>query len=533
MRRPAMIRRMPQNVSQSVSLPAPIGGWNARDVLSEMDPTDAPILDNWFPATSSVVCRNGYTQWATGITGHVETLLVYNGGSTSKMFAMAGTSIYDVTSTNGGAVGASIFTSTNAKWYYTNVATPGGNYLYAVNGVDKPRLYDGTTWQAVDAVSAPISITGVTTTTLAYVTLFKNRLWFIQSGTLKAWYLPTQAVGGLAQSVDLSAVAQLGGELWAMGTWTIDAGYGVDDLLVFVTTKGEVIVYRGTDPASIATWSLVGVWQLGYPVSGTRKVFMKFAGDLLLICQDGVLPLSGALQSSRVQPQVALSYKIQWAVSESISSYYANFGWQFYYYASENQLWLNVPVTGTSAASVPTVNQYVMNTVTKNWCSYSGMNFNCIETFNNTPYGGGYGYVAALWQDNTDNPTTSTQTGITCNAVQAFNYFDERGLQKRFTMIRPVTYSNGNPSIAGSMNIDFDLTDNSAGLSTNPPAGSTWDSGIWDQSQWGSGLLTMSRYWQSVTGVGIAGAVRLKAQPKGVSLRWVATDVVFEKGGIL
>jgi hypothetical protein len=60
-----------------------------------------------------------------------------------------------------------------------------------------------------------------------------------------------------------------------------------------------------------------------------------------------------------------------------------------------------------------------------------------------------------------------------------------------------------------------------------------WDTGIWDQSQWGGGNLTLSRQWQSVTGVGIAAAVRMKAQPKGVSLRWVATDVVFEVGEIL
>jgi hypothetical protein len=498
-----------------------------------MDPNDAVTLDNWFPATSSVVCRNGYTQWATGISGHVETLLVYNGGASSKMFAMAGTSVYDVTSTNGGAVGASVFTTSNAKWYYTNVTTAGGNYLYAVNGVDKPRIYDGATWQAVDGVSAPFAITGVTTTNLAYVTVFKNRVWFIEKNTLKAWYLPTQAVGGAAQSVDLSAFAQLGGALWSMGTWTIDAGYGVDDLLVFVTTKGEIIVYRGTDPASISTWSLVGIWQLGEPVSGTRKILIKFAGDLLIICQDGVLPLSGALQSSRVQPQVALSYKIQWAVSEAISSYSTNFGWQFYYFAGENQLWLNVPITGTGSASVPTVYQFVMNTVTKNWCSYSGMNFNTIEMFNGTPYGGGYGYVATLWQNNTDNPTTTTSAGITCNAIQAFNYFKTPGLQKRFSMIRPVTYSNGAPFIAGSMNVDFDLTDNSSPISTNPPLGSSWDNGIWDQSQWGGGNLTISRQWQSVTGVGIAGAVRMKAQPKGVSLRWVATDVVYEVGEIL
>jgi hypothetical protein len=102
------------------------------------------------------------------------------------------------------------------------------------------------------------AITGVTTTTLTQPTLFKNRMWFIQKDTLKAWYLPTSSIGGAAQVLDLSAVARLGGTLVSMAAWTIDAGYGVDDNLVFITDQGEVIVYRGTDPASASTWALIG-----------------------------------------------------------------------------------------------------------------------------------------------------------------------------------------------------------------------------------------------------------------------------------
>jgi hypothetical protein len=50
--------------------------------------------------------------------------------------------------------------------------------LYAANGVDKPHLYNGSTWTAIDGASTP-AITGVTTTTFL-PTLFKNRMWFIQ-----------------------------------------------------------------------------------------------------------------------------------------------------------------------------------------------------------------------------------------------------------------------------------------------------------------------------------------------------------------
>ncbi len=43
-----------------------------------------------------------------------------------------------------------------------------------MNGVDKPRYYDNAAWVAVDNASVP-AITGVTTTKLVHVNVFKNR----------------------------------------------------------------------------------------------------------------------------------------------------------------------------------------------------------------------------------------------------------------------------------------------------------------------------------------------------------------------
>ena len=88
--------------AQVASLPAPIGGWNARDSLANMEPMDAVTLENWFPSVSSVNLRGGYSQFATGISGQVETLMTYSSGSSNKLFAIANGSIYNVTA--GGAV---------------------------------------------------------------------------------------------------------------------------------------------------------------------------------------------------------------------------------------------------------------------------------------------------------------------------------------------------------------------------------------------------------------------------------------------
>ncbi|MBV5268006.1 MAG: hypothetical protein JZU67_05800, partial [Burkholderiaceae bacterium] len=145
--------------SQSVSVAAPIGGWNARDSLGAMDPLDAVTLTNFWPGTNSVILRNGYTKYATGITGVVQSLFAYSSGTSNKLFAVAVDSIYDVTA--GGAVGAASVTGlSNAKFQYINITTTGGSYLMCVNGADKLRTFDGTSWHT-DGDGAPYDITGV------------------------------------------------------------------------------------------------------------------------------------------------------------------------------------------------------------------------------------------------------------------------------------------------------------------------------------------------------------------------------------
>jgi hypothetical protein len=514
----ALVQRTAARVA---SIPAPVGGWNARDSIANMEPLDAVQLINFFPTISNCVLRGGSTNWATGMTGQVQTIMVYNGGTSSKMFAAVGTpdlKFYDA-STAGVATATTVTGLTNAIWEYINITTTGGTYLYAVNGVDKPRLYDGTTWTAIDAASTP-AITGVTTTTLSNVTLFKNRLWFIQKDTLKAWYLPTSAIGGAAQVLDLSAIAKFGGHLVDLDTWTIDAGYGVDDNLVFITSNGEVIVYRGTDPASDATWALTGVWKLGSPI-GNRSM-LKWGGDLLILTYDGLMPLAQSLQSSRLDPRVALSNKIQGAITAATTAYggtHASVGWQVYYNAKRNAVWINVPIAEGQQE------QYVMNTITTSWTQFQGWPANCWETYNDNPYYGGNGVVVRAWDDTYVDNTSN----ITTNVFQAFNYFESRGVKKYFTRARPSIFTNGLPAIFVGINVDFDVEDTAVPLSLSSSSVGLWDTGTWDSSFWGSGL-EITNNWQGVTGLGYCGSIQLKSASSGLQIEWASTDVVYQAG---
>lgn len=511
-------RRRPMSLQDgnAVSIPAPIGGWNARDSIAEMAPTDAVYLTNWFPSATYCQFRYGYSQHSTGINGWVETVMAYNGGATNKLFAAAGTDIYDCTTA--GAASSSVTSLTNARWQYVNNTTSGGHYIQLVNGADKMRVFDGSAWHK-DGDGAPYNITGVDSATLINITLAHNRVWFTQKDTLKAWYLATGAIGGAATAFDLSSFCQRGGYLMAIQSWTMDAGYGMDDMTVFVTSQGEVLVYRGTDPASSATWGLIGVYWIGSPIG--RRCMVKYAGDLLIITRDGVQPMSLALQSSRINPRISITDKIQKAISQAVTDYGSNYGWQLLPFPNENMLFLNIPLQTNV-----TQQQYVMNTITKAWCNFTGWNAACWELYENDPYFGGNGYVGKAWDTLADNGGV-----ITANGLQAFNYFGQRNKEKHFTQMRPVISTDGNPSILAQINIDFDLSDPTSAFSFNVQNYGVWGTSKWDNALWGAGSQIQT-VWQGATGVGRAGAPHLLAQQQGLYLQWISTDIIWRPGGI-
>ena len=498
-----------RRVSQTSSLAAPVGGWNARDAVATMPPLDAVIMDNVWPTTSDVMLRKGYTEWASGMTGEVETLMAYQSTTGSEFFSVASGDVFDITAS--GAVGAPVVTGlTNSRLQYVNVSNAGGSFLIAVNGEDDPLLYNGTTW-------ANTAITGPTQADFIHINLFKNRVWLVEKESLSVWYLAVDAISGPASELNFQSVATKGGYLMAMATWTIDAGEGVDDYAAFVTSEGEVIVYQGTDPASASTWALKGVWQLGSPIG--RRCFLKYGGDLLLICFDGVQPMSKALQSTRVDPRQAITDKIQGAMSDAATAYSANYGWQLDLCLNNSRIMLNVPV-GQGVQE-----QYAMNTITGSWCRFTGMKANVWEQYLNISFFGANGSVHKFWDGQNDDGEI-----ITGDVLQAFSTFGNPGVTKRWTMAQLFFSSSGQPAISASVNVDYDTTTSSANVNFSPVSYGIWDLGLWDVALWGGGLVAYNPY-VGLTGIGKSAGMRLVMVSDQVEIHWQATNFVYEPGG--
>jgi hypothetical protein len=505
--------------STGASIPAPVDGWDDSSPLSNMDPKRAVILDNWYPQPGYVELRKGWSEHSdTTETVPVQSLMAYHGAGNNALFAASNATIYDVT--NSLAVATSITTLSNSRLQHVNFTTSGGHYLYCVNGEDNPVYYDGATW-------ANPAITGVDESSFVNINVFKSRLFFIPVGDTKFWYLDVDSIAGAASSFELGGVMSLGGTLVAMGTITIDGGSGPDDHAVFITSKGQAIVYQGSDPSDANVWSLVGVYNIAPPIG--YRCLSKIAGDLGILTISGLLPLSKAMVVDRAAvTNVALTSRINRSMTSSARDYASNYGWQATVYPKSNMCIVNVPIQEGN-----TQHQYVMNTLHGAWCRFTGQNAVCWEVFNDRLFfGGNDGKVYEA-----DISSSDGGTSITADLKSAFSYYGSRGVLKQWTMIRSLILSDGRVAPGVEVNTDFqDRVPTYIPASENLSA-IFWNEFEWDEANWPADRL-VSQEWQAINAVGTCAAVRMRVVAESTSsepitLQVNGFDLIFQRGGFL
>jgi hypothetical protein len=455
-----------------------------------MKPEHAISLDNMF-------CQPGYLELRKDRISHcnlalpttpIDTLMTYNGISANKLFAAAGTSIFDATTST---PATDVSGMANAKWQYINFAASGGNFLWACNGANDPRTYDGSAWGTA-------TITGsVAGTDIINVAAHKNRLWFVEVDSSDAHFLAVDSFQGAASAFPLGGVFTRGGYLQAIGTWTRDGGDGVDDLIVFASSRGQLAIYAGTNPGGGGDFALVGVFDTSPPIG--RRCFVKVGADLAIITTDGVLPLSRALVTERsANLRISMTQRIQPAIASLARTHADLHGWQLVPYARGTAAFLNVP-TG-NAISV----QYVMNTVTGAWSRYTGWNAGCFETFEDRLFFGGPNGIVY----EADRGGIGADSTIVVDMRTAFNYFGRRGQIKQFKSLRSVQVGDGRVTPGFAINVDFrdDAPLAVAGVPFTTQA--LWDSALWDSAFWP--LENQRRMtWQATRALGYCASLRM------------------------
>lgn len=512
-----------QDAGFPFTMPSPTGGWNARDNLAKMSALDAIFLDNWFPGTTSVSVRPGSLLSATIAAGkNIQSLLgLALRDGTLKRFAAAEDGIYDVTA--GGVVAAPESAATTSRWESLNMEVGGVSYLWACagDGTNKSRIYNGTTdtWTLLDGASAP-AITGITSTDVANVSMFKSRLILVKRNSASFYVGALNSVAGAFTEYPLGSVFKKGGYLVATANWTVDAGNGVDDRFVAISSEGEVAVYQGTDPTDATAFGLAGVYDVGKPIG--KRCFVKLAGDLGILTEQGLWPLSKALQSSTVDNRVALTDKIQAAFNTFYKQYGTEFGWESVLLSKGPALIVNVPLGSGNSY------QFVMNTITGAWCRFLAWNAECMMVLDGKLYFANGNTMREGWTGLKDINSAITATGAT-----AYSYGPARARSKKINLVKPVMQSTANVTLGMALDTDFDTRraiSTSASFVQNL---ALWDTAVYGTALWSGGQTVINKWKKVNHKPGKAFSFRVRVQIKDIELSWAATDFIGEAGGLL
>lgn len=496
----ALRSKQKQNISNTVSIPSAIGGWNARDSYDLMQPTDAVVMDNWIARENYLELRKGFAKKIT-ITTLIQTLFSYEVAGNLKLLGAGNGEILELDLSTDNYTSLASGYSSN-QWQYVLYK----ERIFAVNGTDTPFVFNGSTVGATGFTGS-----GLTLSNLINCVQFNNRLFFIEKDTLKFWHTDTAgAITGTLLSYDLSQFCKLGGRLVAIDTWGQN-----DSQLVLITSEGEVFVYSGTDPADANNWYLRGIYTIPKPL-GYRST-EQLAGDLIVLSQDGAYPLSRILPLEESNKSVAFTDKISGAFKD-LRDRYNSFGWDIRLYSKGSYLIINVPYKSNE------FQQFIMNTVTGAWSRFTGQNAYCFETFNDNLYFAGRS--GNVYQ--ADNGNNDDGTLIDGYVQQAYSNLGTTNL-KKFNEIITIISSELNLIQNIYFGVDF-VTPKKSYLASTTTGGAKWNTFKWNTTKWGlAGTPTMKRI-PLISDIGYKCSVGIKTQSNQGGLKWYSTSIVFEIG---
>lgn len=537
-------------MASTCRLPAPFKGLNTVDALPSMDPAYGLSIQNFVCTPQGLSVRQAYRKWATGLPASVSSLLPFHGknSTTNKLFAVAGGSIYDVT--GGGAVGAPVVSGLTAsapywQWASQSTSTGGNNYLFVVNGTDMPRMYDGTSWTACTQSSSPSGAgqfkttdnNGATVNLSSFndVIQHQQRLWFVANNSTKAYYTDVASSGGNLYAFDFGPFFPNGGKLHKLATWSKDVGgtIGVQAVLVAISDKGDLLIYSGTSPSGAGTWAIQAQTHIGSPVG--KRCTLPYEGDLLLLTQDGLYPISKYLEKGQADTSDALTYKIGPTISQLVSTYSGTPGFELVLNPGENVMLMNVP------QSIQANNfQFCFHTQTKGWTQFTGWPAQCFALFNDTLYFGGTDFVALAFMGYQDGASITGIGGnnVVATAMSAFATLDDQtgapGFMKQVTMVKPFFVTgSASPTISVGINTDFNLIPIVGSATVTPGTGAVWDSAVWDSSgsTWVGSLTTYNR-WTAVAAYPCSYMAVILSVSATTDTLWTATDLLIKPAGI-
>jgi hypothetical protein len=512
------MRGMRQRQAQEVHIDAPIGGWNTRDSIDNMEPTDAVVLDNWIPDLGYVKSRPGYELYIdiTG-TNDVKTLVVYEGVNAGtapdytrttvrKLIAFHGSSATDITDPADPHTITTPTALTSARWNWAQF----DNKLVVVNGYDGPFMYAGgdvaTEWYAPGSAEFPLSGPD-DVKNLVGINVFKNRTWYWEKGSQDVWYSALNAIGGVLAKFPLSRVGQFGGSLLSMETWTRDGGSGPDDFAVFIMSSGEAIIYQGSSPSTGGDWAIVGIYRIGALLD--QRAAVKFGPDLFMVTDLDYVNLSEVLAGMEAK---VTRTKANGALQQELAANRDQEGWEAIAWPEGRLIIFNIP------QGLGKFRQHVFNYVTSAWCRFTDINAFTWCVYNNELYfGAANGCVYKM------TTTAKTDAGASIQTIMQ-PAWTTLGLTQRKTLVgtRQFLQTNSPINVKNIFEVDFKPFRNQQPPLAVEEVGTPWGS-PWG-SPWSAADKTLAN-WEVIQGYGTVGGMKqylnLKQAVKFLGMTWL------------
>lgn len=508
------------NKSVNYTLPAPVGGLNARDSVDKMNQADAIVMDNYIPMDTKVVLRRGYAEYVR-LNAAVKTLAEYKKPGEDRLIAVAGGKAWNITSKAHVTPLSPTFKDNACQTFQYK------DRLFFVNGADTPKVFYVD--ESGDDVIEDWGFTheSLVPERIINVSVSKQFLWFVEKDTLKAWYPKVGgSVAGELVYFDLSAVARFGGRLVAVLNWTQDGGQGIDDLTVFLTSEGEALVYGGSNPNNAEDWALKGSYKISKPIGW--RCAMQYQGDVVIITEDGYIPLAKALPLERANAsQIAFSDKIRGLVLERAKSNRDKEGWQSVIYGRGGYAIFNVPAANQ-------FEQHVVNLNNGAWCRFTNIRAFCWGLFQDRAYFGSDTSVFLFDEGYSDNGSH-----ILGEVQQAFTSLGTPNL-KKIQLLNPRTKSSTQYALVIYTNMDFE--ERKVGYQENiGSSGMTkWDVAEWSSldnpigTKWATLRGKIRSQWIANSATGFKASIVFKTKTRGNLIEWYDTGVRYEQGsGIL
>jgi hypothetical protein len=529
-------RRGQRQLTRPVFMPSPMGGINSVTNMMTAPPEDALSLVNMIPNDYGVQVRNGYVEHCQPVPlgDGIKTLIPFENSASDtpvrKLFACTSDGIYDVTTAGGTPVKVYDFANKDARagwcsWaHYINTAQ--AQFLLVCDNSNGYILYTASTdtW-AAGTVTGP-----ATESTFDFVTIWKNRIWFVEGNSGRAWYLPVGELTGTAKEFNFGNKFRYGGYLKSLWNWTVDGGEGMDDYLVALSSAGDMVVYKGTDPDTTGGFIMHGSWYIGRPTQGRRNGD-DAGGELLLLTQFGLLQCSKLIAGlPATDEQVALSYKINPRINRVLQRGNNVYGWQIKFDPASQLIFVLSPQEQGADWM-----QFVYSMTTRAWAQFVGIPMNCAEVLFNKLYFGDKDNRVYTYSGNLDNvmldDAGASAVPVEWTWLSTYQTLGEPAIYKRVQFLRPQFIGLATPSYVISARYNFDLSE----VDTTPPyvvpSGSLWDSALWDTAKWNGGYVVDTPP-RGAYGMGRSVAIAMRGESAAETV-FIGVDVLFDSGGML